>query len=55
MRFAVLASPESWYLRDLTRAAADRHQIVPITFRELTAKLGRQDPAFSRQSRFNQG
>jgi ribosomal protein S6--L-glutamate ligase len=40
MRIAILASPESWYLRDLTRAAADRHQVLPVTFRDLTAFLG---------------
>jgi RimK family alpha-L-glutamate ligase len=40
MHFAVLASPESWYLRDLKRAAVDRHEITPITFRELAATLG---------------
>ncbi len=40
MHFAVLASPESWYLRDLKRAASDRHAITPITYRELVARLG---------------
>lgn len=39
MHFAVLASPESWYLRDLRRAAASRHEITAITFRQLTASL----------------
>jgi RimK family alpha-L-glutamate ligase len=37
MRFAVLASPESWYLRDLTRAGAGRHELFPVTFRDLAS------------------
>jgi ribosomal protein S6--L-glutamate ligase len=40
MRFAVLASPESWYLKDLCRAAADRHELVAVTFCDLSATLG---------------
>jgi RimK family alpha-L-glutamate ligase len=38
MRFAVLASPESWYARDLTRAAAD-HEIVVLPFSEISASV----------------
>lgn len=37
MHLAVLASPQSWYLRDLRRAAAGRHEITPVTFGQLTA------------------
>lgn len=37
MRCAVLCSPDSWYLRDLTRAACDRHTIVPTAFSTLSA------------------
>jgi len=40
MRIAVLCSPESWYLRDLHRAAADDYSIVPAPFTELTAGVG---------------
>jgi RimK family alpha-L-glutamate ligase len=47
MRFAVLAATDSWYLRDLTRAAGDRHEILPMTFRQLTAMLGSSRPAFA--------
>jgi ribosomal protein S6--L-glutamate ligase len=44
MRIAVLASPDSWYLNDLRRAAADRHEVIGITFRQLTAGvIGQQD------------
>lgn len=40
MRFAILCSPESWYLRDLRRAARDEHEITAATFRELVASVG---------------
>lgn len=40
MRIAVLGSSDSWYLRDLERAAAGRHEIVPASFRELRASVG---------------
>lgn len=39
MRVAVLASIESWYLRDLTRAAQGRHTIIPVTFCDLSSLL----------------
>lgn len=40
MRLAVLASPDSWYLRDLQRAAGTRHEIVPLPFSRLAARVG---------------
>lgn len=41
MRFAVLAAPDSWYLRDLTRAAAGSDRaIVPVAFSEIGVRLG---------------
>ncbi len=45
MRFAVLAAPDSWYLRDLVRAAGDRHQIVQLSFSEMAGRIS--DPAES--------
>jgi ribosomal protein S6--L-glutamate ligase len=39
MRFAVLAAPDSWYLRDLARAAGARHQIDCMAFSEMAAQL----------------
>jgi ribosomal protein S6--L-glutamate ligase len=39
MRIAVLANAESWYLKDLRRAAAGRYEIVPATFKQLTSRL----------------
>ena len=39
MRIVTLANPDSWYLRDLVRAAGTRHEIVPATFRDLASQL----------------
>lgn len=39
MRFAVLAAVDSWYLRDLQRAAAGSHDVVPLDFRRLVARF----------------
>jgi ribosomal protein S6--L-glutamate ligase len=39
MRIAVLANSDSWYLRDLKRAAAGRYEIVPASFRQLRSSL----------------
>lgn len=38
MRIAVLASPESWYVKDLSRAAG-QHELLPVTFAELASSL----------------
>ncbi len=41
MRFAVLADPESWYLRDLARAAAaQNHQVTHVSFSQIAAEVG---------------
>jgi RimK family alpha-L-glutamate ligase len=39
MRFAVLAAPESWYARDLTRAAGSDHEIVILPFSTISAAV----------------
>ncbi|HWB08680.1 MAG TPA: RimK family alpha-L-glutamate ligase [Pirellulales bacterium] len=39
MRFAVLASAESWYLKDLARAASGRHELLQVTFCDLASTL----------------
>ena len=46
MHIAILCSHNSWYLADLRRAAADRHEITPLTFRDLTAELTPDGPKF---------
>lgn len=46
MRFAVLAAPDSFYLKDLQRAAADTHEIVQLDFGRLTARLGTNAPSW---------
>lgn len=38
MRIAVLCSPGSWYLRDLARAAAGQHDLVPLRHSQLSAE-----------------
>lgn len=40
MRIAVLGSPDGWYFRDLRRAAADRDELVSVSFERLNARLG---------------
>ena len=39
MRCAVLASADSWYLRDLRRAAGDRHVVDCVAFDRISATL----------------
>lgn len=39
MRIAVLASPRSWYLNDLRRAASGREEITQIDYTELAAEV----------------
>ncbi len=39
MRIAVLAAPESWYLRDLQRAAGADHEIIACGFSQLATSL----------------
>lgn len=45
MRIAVLGSTESWYMSDLRRAAGPRHELLPLTFRDLMATLGSGPPS----------
>lgn len=47
MRFAVIGSNDSWYYRDLARAAAGDFELVPVAFRDLAAEIG---PAGDRYS-----
>jgi ribosomal protein S6--L-glutamate ligase len=49
MRIAVLTSPESWYFRDLSRAAAGRHELAPIPFSRIASSL-HAGPGFSAES-----
>ena len=39
MKIAVLGSLESWYVRDVRRAAEGAHDVVPITFRQLVSGI----------------
>ncbi len=49
MHFAILSSPDSWYLKDLVRASGGEHELTPVAFRQLTAALG-PEPADARFS-----
>jgi RimK family alpha-L-glutamate ligase len=50
MRIAVLTSPESWYFRDLQRAAAGRHELAPIPFSRIASSLS-PDACFTAESK----
>lgn len=39
MHLTVIGSSESWYLKDLTRAAGSRHQITPVAFSEMQSAI----------------
>jgi len=39
MRIAVLCSPESWYFKDLRRAAHDEHELLPARYSQLRAEV----------------
>lgn len=43
MRIAILGSAKSWYVGDLRRAAADAHEVVPVTYRQLAAQVDGHD------------
>jgi ribosomal protein S6--L-glutamate ligase len=40
VRIVCLGSTESWYVKDLRRAAGDRHDVTPVTFRQLRSAVG---------------
>lgn len=46
MHYAVLCSPDSWYLKDLRRAGAGRCEITAVNFRDLVAQLVAPAPRF---------
>ena len=39
MQIAVLATAESWYYRDLVRAADGRHELTPVSYRGLVSQV----------------
>lgn len=44
MQFSILCSSESWYFRDLCRAAGDRHRLRALSFERLAATLRQGAP-----------
>ncbi|MBP88902.1 MAG: 30S ribosomal protein S6--L-glutamate ligase [Planctomycetaceae bacterium] len=47
MRLGVLAATDSWYLKDLQRAASSTHEVVGLSFSELTAQVSGDDKSIS--------
>jgi ribosomal protein S6--L-glutamate ligase len=47
MRFAVLAAPDSWYARDLKRAAGADHELVTVPFSTMLASVGDNNSSLS--------
>jgi ribosomal protein S6--L-glutamate ligase len=39
MQLAVVAAPESWYFKDLQRAAGDEHRVTQVTFRNIQSQV----------------
>jgi RimK family alpha-L-glutamate ligase len=39
MHIAVLAAADSWYFRDLQRAAGDRHELTPLSYKKLAVRM----------------
>jgi RimK family alpha-L-glutamate ligase len=39
MHIAVLATADSWYFRDLQRAAGDRHELTPVSYKRLAVRM----------------
>jgi len=39
MRIAVLCAANSWYLRDLQRAAGDKHKVEPLAFSQIQSSI----------------
>jgi RimK family alpha-L-glutamate ligase len=39
MHIAVLSTADSWYFRDLQRAAGDRHQLTPVSYKRLAVRM----------------
>jgi len=47
MKLGVLAVPDSWYLKDLRRAASGRHEVVGLSFANMVAQAGELPAAIS--------
>lgn len=46
-RIAILCAPDSWYFRDLRRAAADRHDLFAVPFTRMAASVASAGPLVS--------
>ena len=50
MKIGVLAAADSWHFRDLTRAAGSQHQIISLSFDDLSTSFGVGSPTFNSQT-----
>jgi ribosomal protein S6--L-glutamate ligase len=39
MHFAVLSARDSWYFKDLTRAASNRHSLLPVSYKAIASQV----------------
>lgn len=46
MHIAVLSTADSWYYRDLQRAAGDRHELTPVSYKRISARLVNEAASF---------
>ena len=46
MRIAVLAAADSWYFRDLARAAEGRHVLAALSYKRLVARARGAEATF---------
>ena len=54
MRVAVLSSADSWYVRDLQRAAGDDHQVQPLPFSRIMSVIARDTKVASGEQQLNE-
>ena len=53
MKIAVLGNAGSWYTNDLVRAAAERHEIIPIGYAQLASTVGSNTTVHTQELELN--
>lgn len=46
MKIGVLAAPSSWHFKDLQRSAKNLHEVISVSFDDLSTALGAKEPEF---------
>ncbi len=54
MHIAVLGNTGSWYTNDLTRAAGNRHEILPVSYQELASTVDATTTVFTQTVALNE-